>query len=128
MLPLPIALPRRPAVQLVPSSPAKAAAAVQPQRAVFDAPKDEDIYANPPSILSTLQDQLQSDINDPALRCARVDPACTYQHAANQPPLDRALTCFPKPWQQYRNSITHALATLTHFFMCVFLQQCCRLS
>jgi hypothetical protein len=59
-------------LQLVPSaSPSKAAAAQQPQRAVFDAPKEpEDIYANPPSILSTLQDQLQSDINDPALRCA----------------------------------------------------------
>lgn len=56
-------------LQLVPSLPAKAAAQ-QPQRAVFDAPKEpEDIYANPPSILSTLQDQLQSDINDPALRC-----------------------------------------------------------
>jgi hypothetical protein len=54
-------------LQLVPSIPAKAASPA-PQRAVFDAPKDEDIYANPPSILSTLQDQLQSDINDPALR------------------------------------------------------------
>jgi hypothetical protein len=38
---------------------------------VFDAPKEEDIYANPPSILSTLQNQLQSDINDPALRYLR---------------------------------------------------------
>ncbi|KAF6263842.1 hypothetical protein COO60DRAFT_1698539 [Scenedesmus sp. NREL 46B-D3] len=65
---------QRRAAGLVPSSPAKAAAAVQPQRAVFDAPKDEDIYANPPSILSTLQDQLQSDINDPALRQAKIGP------------------------------------------------------
>ncbi|WIA22004.1 hypothetical protein OEZ85_004358 [Tetradesmus obliquus] len=62
------------AAGLVPSLPAKAAAQ-QPQRAVFDAPKEpEDIYANPPSILSTLQDQLQSDINDPALREAKIGP------------------------------------------------------
>ncbi|WIA42438.1 hypothetical protein OEZ86_008435 [Tetradesmus obliquus] len=62
------------AAGLVPSIPAKAAAQ-QPQRAVFDAPKEpEDIYANPPSILSTLQDQLQSDINDPALREAKIGP------------------------------------------------------
>lgn len=54
--------------QLVPAA-APAAAAAAP-RAVFDAPAtpDEDIYSNPPSIMNTLQEQLQSDINDPALR------------------------------------------------------------
>eukprot|EP00775_Hariotina_reticulata_P001571 gene1571-1910_t len=44
-------------------------------QAVFDAPApSEDIYANPPSLLSTLQNQLQSDINDPALREAKIGP------------------------------------------------------
>lgn len=38
------------------------------QGAVFDAAPAEDIYANPPTIMDTLQDQLQSDISDPALR------------------------------------------------------------
>eukprot|EP00879_Flechtneria_rotunda_P026328 GHRR01028068.1.p1 GENE.GHRR01028068.1~~GHRR01028068.1.p1 ORF type:complete len:444 (+),score=218.28 GHRR01028068.1:833-2164(+) len=57
---------------------ATAAAAVSnaAPRAVFDAPvsPEDDMYANPPSILSTLQDQLQSDINDPALRQAKIGP------------------------------------------------------
>lgn len=42
-------------------------------RAVFDAPPEpENIYANPPSLMSTLQDKLQPDIQDPALRCVCV--------------------------------------------------------
>lgn len=53
------------------SGPASPSGSSTP-RAVFDAPPEpDDIYANPPSLMSTLQDKLQPDIQDPALRCVQ---------------------------------------------------------
>lgn len=59
-----------------PGTPGSASPVPGAKRAAFDPPpaEEEDIYANPPSLLSTLQDQLQSDINDPALRCVVLLP------------------------------------------------------
>jgi hypothetical protein len=52
-------------------------------RAVFDAPAEpEDIYANPPSLMSTLTEKLQPDIQDPALRWAAAAAAVIAAAAA----------------------------------------------
>lgn len=59
-------------LQAVTSGASSPSGSSTPSRAVFDGTPSrpqEDIYANPPSLISTLQGQLQSDINDPALRC-----------------------------------------------------------
>lgn len=59
----------------LPRSAGAAEGAAAGGAAVFDAQvalADEDIYANPPSLVNTMVDQLNSDISDPALRCVHV--------------------------------------------------------
>jgi len=55
-----------------PAAPGAGGAASSGGGAVFDAPSapETDIYANPPSLADTFLGQLNSEISDPALRCA----------------------------------------------------------
>ena len=46
---------------------------IQAPVAAFDA-KPDDIYANPPSVLDTITNQLNSDVSDPSLRQAQFGP------------------------------------------------------